>query len=195
MVSLGDGTDDSCLSLTGEKVTWTRNQAAIYVSTSLALLGVSVSSAYRWHTHWLAFKRLPCQFPRRMRLHSNKASAAWPQEDLRKLKTVIDANPVYYVDELAAAMTIELGRNITYTSVYRALTSTTYNLGYSRKVVDEKASQAVDQERKDFITTLHHYVKTPEMAIFVKWRFLSMKATKIGPLLEENTAGRKLVHQ
>jgi type II secretory pathway component PulK len=123
-----------------------------------------------------------------MRLHSNKASAAWPQEDLRKLKTVIDANP-------AAAMTIELGRNITYTSVYRALTSTTYNLGYSRKVVDEKASQAVDQERKDFITTLQHYVKTPEMEIFVKWRFLSMKATKIGPLLEETTAGRKLGHQ
>jgi hypothetical protein len=99
-----------------------------------------------------------------MRLDSRDTFRTWSVEDLRALKDLVDARPLLFVDEILSIMSERLQRILSYSSVYRALT---IGLGYSRKVVNEKASQAVFRQKVSFVETLRHLLKTPEMAVFV----------------------------
>jgi hypothetical protein len=83
---------------------------------------------------------------------------------LNVLKNLVDSRPILFVDEMKVIMSRKLKRNLTYSSVYRALTN---GLGYSRKIVNEKASQAIHSEKVNFILTLKYLLKSPEMAVFV----------------------------
>ena len=60
--------------------------------------------------------------------------------------------------------TLTLPPKVSTSSIYRALTK---GLGYSRKVIYEKATQQVMKDKNHFIATLRFYSKNPEMAILV----------------------------
>ena len=143
---------------------WSKNRAAIHISTSLAIVGVLKNTVKRWYEHWLAFKMLPCQTPRKWRLDPNATYKQWPAASLAQLKAVIDENPVLYVDEMVVIMSAKLGLKLTYSSVYRAITK---GLNYSLKKVYDKASQQVLRDKVNFTTSMKHCIRRPEMAIFI----------------------------
>ena len=64
---------------------------------------------------------------------------------------------------MAAALKSKFGFPFALSSIHKQLK----RLQYSRKIVYEKASQAIDAEKQDYIATLRQYLKRPEMAIFV----------------------------
>jgi hypothetical protein len=141
-----------------------QRKASIQISEELKLLEISQRTIRRWYTHWLAFKRLPCETPTKVCLDHLETFRNWSKADLKMLKDLVDSQPLLFVDEIKDIMSIKLRRELSYSSVYRALTK---GLHYSRKVINEKASQAVQKEKDNFVETLKHLMKKPEMAIFI----------------------------
>lgn len=107
---------------------------------------------------------LPCKIPRIWCVDGTRNSRAWTSREVRLLKSVVDASPLLYLDELAKAMTLKLGRKIRGSTIGYVLRK---RLGYTRKKLFTKASQYVEKEKNDFIETLRFFSQKPEMAIFI----------------------------
>ena len=135
--------------------------AAYRVSNMPSLYKVSQSCCKRWYTHWLQFDMLPCYTPSDF---TKRVSVAWNVASLAELKRIVDICPVLYLDEIARKLKTNLNLRFSAPSISKALRR---HLHYSRKVVYDKASQQIAKDKDDFISTMKHYLQTPDMAIFI----------------------------
>ena len=133
-------------------------------ASEMALIKISWRTVLRWYNLWVDYKMLPCKIPRIWCVDSTRNSRAWTSREVRLLKSVVDASPLLYLDELAKAMTLKLGRKIRGSTISYVLRK---RLGYTRKKLFTKASQYVEKEKNDFIETLRFFLQKPEMAIFI----------------------------
>jgi transposase len=120
----------------------------------------SARTIRRWFKHYEQFGELPCQTKREL---SREFSTGWDGERDDALKRIVDHCPVLYLDEIAAKLKTEFGEAFAVSSIWKRLKA----VGYTRKVVYAKATQAIAAEQRLFIEVLRQLVKTPEMAIFV----------------------------
>jgi hypothetical protein len=109
--------------------------------------------------HWESYGELPC--------NATKTDAGkrttWTRAHCDGLEEILVKQPLLYLDEMADELESRFHIRFPLTSISAQLA----RLGYSRKVVYEKASQAILAEQHDFIASMHHYLHNPEMAIFV----------------------------
>ena len=149
--------------------------AATQLSTigrASGLSDMSQTTYRRWYTHWSVFAMLPCDTPAK---YISNTSATWTTVSLAELKRVVDTCPVLYLDEIASKLKTTLGLKFSAISISRALRR---KLHYSRKLVYEKASQQIAEDKDDFIAALKLYLATPDMAIFVDESHKDRKAAR-----------------
>jgi hypothetical protein len=127
-----------------------------------ALMKVSARTVERYYKLWIDFRILPCQ--EKKKKPKKKAILLWNSNDDKVLKAVVDKCPVLYLDEISKILKTKLKKKFTTQEISKRLRGP---LGYSRKVVYEKASQQVATDKSQFLEALEFYVKHPEMAIFV----------------------------
>ena len=115
----------------------------------------------RWYCHWLDFGALPCQTnPKFM----EKYNTMWNEDRDAALKRIVDKCPVLYLDEIVKLLEEEFGAVFGASSVSCRLRNT---LGYTRKVVYEKACQQVSRDKMNFIDAMRLHLDNAEMAIFI----------------------------
>jgi len=126
----------------------------------------------RWYNHWLDYNELPCE-------SSKNVFRKWKHvlgeaEDV-ELKRIVDANPTLYLDEISAELQRIVKKGFSMSSISRRLRG---RLGYTRKVIYEKASQQQSVQREGFIANMRHLLENPEMAIFIDESNKDRKAAK-----------------
>ena len=123
---------------------------------------LSSESIRKTYSYYLKFGFLPSKTPKS---YFDNYVTSWNQEEIDYLKQIVDDNPVLYIDEMATELKEHFhNKSFSKTSISKVLRKT---LKYSRKVVYEKASQAISRQKNEFIEALKHYLKTPEMALFI----------------------------
>jgi len=101
----------------------------------------------------------------------------WTQAADAELRLIVKKTPVLYLDEIATLLKDSGYRNgarYIVTSISKRLRQ----LSFSRKVVHEKAIQAIAAEKVGFINTLWTVLSKPEMAIFIDESKKDRKAAK-----------------
>jgi len=114
------------------------------------------------YKHWEKYGEYPYITAKRGTIDKTRGGT-WTVEQSNCLEGVIAKNPTFFLDEMADALKSQLGVAFSLSAISKQLK----RLGYSRKIVYEKASQAIYAEQQAFITTMRHFLKRPEMAIFV----------------------------
>jgi hypothetical protein len=128
----------------------------------LASIGGRLQDRPGRYKHWETYGEYPYITAKRGTIDETRGGT-WTVEQSNYLEVVIDKNPTFFLDEMADALESKFGFPFPPSAVSRQLT----RLSYSRKLVYEKASQAIYREQQAFIATMRHLLKRPEMAIFV----------------------------
>ena len=90
----------------------------------------------------------------------------WTPAADAELRSIITRTPALYLDEIATLLKDPgnlNGAQYSMSSISRRLRQ----LSFSRKVVHEKATQAIAAEKAGFINTLRTVLDNPEMVIFI----------------------------
>jgi transposase len=114
------------------------------------------------YEHWELHRELPCN-AKKADAQASSHTVLWNADRDAALVRLIEDNPTLYLDEMAAKLKSQFHCRFTVSSISKRLT----RLGYSRKLIYEKASQAIYTEQQLFIAALRHYLHNAEMAIFV----------------------------
>ena len=114
------------------------------------------------YKHWETYGEYPYITAKRGTIDETRGGT-WTVEQSNYLEGVIAKNPTFFLDEMADALKSQFGFAFSLSAISKQLT----RLNYSRKLVYEKASQAIYREQQAFIATMRHLLKRPEMAIFV----------------------------
>ena len=130
-------------------------------STADALVGITSTTFYRWYNDWLSFHLLPCDIQGKWERKSNNQ---WDDGADNALKNIVDNCPVLYLDEMATELKAAVGKKFSCSEISKRLRR---KLGYSRKLVYEKSSQAIQSDKDNFVEAIKLYITKPEMAIFV----------------------------
>jgi hypothetical protein len=111
------------------------------------LIKISWSTVARTYENWLAFGLFPLDTPR---YYLNR-DGRWTVSIIAELKRLIDVYPVSYLDELSKKLKEKFKVKFSASAISRRLKL----LGYCRKVVFEKASQAIGREKHLFVSALN----------------------------------------
>ena len=88
----------------------------------------------------------------------------WTNQADIELKRIVDECPVLFLDEMKKELHKRLGLDFSVKDISVRLR---IKLGYSRKLVYAKATQANARDREMFIDAMNLYITKPEMAIFI----------------------------
>ena len=101
----------------------------------------------------------------------------WTPAADAELILIITRTPVLYLDEIAKLLKDSGNLNGAQYSM-SSISKRLRKLSFSRKVVHEKATQAIAVEKAGFINTLRTFVDNPEMVIFIDESNKDRKAAK-----------------
>lgn len=151
---------------------FTINQAAARVSgedrfhtgrTGLnQIVQITRRTATRWYKFWLDFGCLPCESNHKYKRIGT--DTLWSPVVDKRLKKIVDACPVFYLDEISDILKMEFMRNFSCKEISKRLR---FTLKYSRKIIYEKASQQIALEQNNFIRAMRVHLRNPAMAIFI----------------------------
>jgi transposase len=103
---------------------------------------------------------MPCE---RKRSWEKQYKSKWTAKSDITLKKIVTDNPVFYLDEMKRSLKAILSISFSTSQISVRLRK----LGFSRKVVYEKATQQIATDKSNFIDALNFHLKSPEMAIFI----------------------------
>lgn len=124
----------------------------------------------RWWYIFLEFGDIPDVVTKRMAelnklAGRNNNNRALNNEELQKLKTLIDENPNLYLDEIAISFGNKTGKYLKYNTIWNYATK---ELGYSLKVISLRAKQRNYDEELMFLDALAKYLQgCPERLIAI----------------------------
>lgn len=130
-----------------------------------SLVRVSWRTVTRYYNIWLNFKQLPMDCHGNWKWKKGRKSLIWGTQELNSLRAIIDKCPVLFLDEIRDLLHLKHpNKSFSTSSISYAIQT---KLKYSRKIVYEKATQQVAQDKENFIRTMREYIVKPEMAIFI----------------------------
>ena len=105
----------------------------------------------RWFNFFMDYGRLPCEGMGSLRERGdNDSRGSWTEEETRILKEWLERDPTLYLDELVSRLVADGFSKRSRSGISKHL----HLIGWSRKVVHEKASQRVEADRQDFLLQL-----------------------------------------
>lgn len=138
------------------------NDPIITASRGQDLIIICSRTCVRWYNLWLDFGMLPCDIKYK---YLRKQNSNWNDPNSTVvLKSIVDNCPILYLDEISKELYIRL--NIKF-SGHQISTRLRKTLGYSRKIVYEKASQQVRKDKNNFIAAMEFYISDPELPIWI----------------------------
>jgi transposase len=125
-----------------------------------------------WYKHFQQYGKLPAETARRNRhRRSYKRNqrrgvhAKWQPEQIRILKEIVDANPSYFLDEIARDYHLQFpSDHKSDNDIWKCLHE---QIQYSLKVYTETALQRNDNERELYKLALGNMTRRPDMVVFV----------------------------
>ena len=130
---------------------------------------VSLSTARRWYSHydlWGEYKHIT---KRKIQLFNKKfrnqrRTNIITDDIVNTLRSIINENPEYYMDEIAEELVKHTGVYLPFTTIYRTLKE---KLGYSLQVCYESAKQRNELERRRYKRALKSLVKNAEQVLVI----------------------------
>lgn len=139
-----------------------------------AYVSISIRTIVNWFDHYCDLGEIPCDTLDKAEKKQHH-TVLWNPATDAELKRIVDQCPVLYLDEIAARLKLFNGLKYSLGGISKRLRKT---LKYSRKVVHEKATQAIAMDKLQFILTMRLLIERAEMAIFVDESNKDRKAAK-----------------
>ena len=125
-----------------------------------ALVSVNKRTVERWYIHWLDFG---CYFYDKVPELKVSKNSKWTRKIVDALKKHLTDYPILYLDEMSAFLKNKFKMVFSVSNISSKLDEE----GWTRKVVYAKATQAIARHQRHFTASLHYYITSPKMAIFL----------------------------
>ena len=180
---MGDEIYDTSF-LSGQAYQRTRFHPCVEAAKESILPTAGISNLKRWVRHYALHGELKAETKERIKMlrqkHPNQFRLAgeemWNQHDTDMLKSIVDADPDLYLDEIQSEMVFAGRRCYSLSYIWKKLTSNA--IQYSLRRAIEIATERDEEERSRYLSARKTALKRPDMALFIDETFKDRNAAR-----------------
>jgi transposase len=163
--------DEAFAAVSGGKRTRTTLNHVLFKAQAEVLPTVSTRTFRRWFNYFMVYGFTPAdakyekyrKAPRK-KYHHRSLRGRWTCHHTEKLKRIVDQHPDMYLDEIQEAFCAQTGVYWSATYLWKRLHA---SVGYSLKVIVNKAKQRDEEERKEYQEFMEEFVDSPSQLVYL----------------------------